>query len=486
MKISKYHLVFLLFTILLLPKLTIANNYYLLIGGGPSLSESQSSIEQNVIWSEKIIRHKHPDSEIRIFYADGDNPDPDIVNHLRVTAPDAGLLPFDRIFSEEADPKEYYNHTIENVTGTTAPQFMKPIILDDFKKLTNNDRVLILYNGHGGYAPDDLSNNYLRLWGEKKLTVYDFESMLSVIKPDIPVRYIMTQCFSGGFTNAIHPNADKETFELTGNRCGFMSQSSRRESEGCTASLNIGDYRDYSTYFFAAIDGKTRQNTPLKSNPDLNNDSIVSLREAHLYTLATAFSSDLSRTTSEDYLEKWEPWYLRWISDTKRQKESIYYEIALKLAANNEFDTAMLNNPSELRKLRSSLLKAYRKLSRENNEVNKKIKAIQDEIKEKLSDSFPDLKDAYKSNFSGYDNQRLDEAKKTILQYERYSELKHLFSHRDEVVTPLIESKRKLVQAEKMFRLLKLAKLDSLLPIFSNNEIRSNFSKLLACENTSL
>lgn len=486
MKNTIFLVIFQLIVCLLYSGTANAGKYVLLIGGGPSLDSSQSSIEQNVIWSEQIIKGKNPGATIRIFYSDGDNPAPDIVNHLQITDPDAGLLPFDRVFTKEAAIKEYYNHSINRHSGTTAPEHMKPIVINDFKNLTNNDSVLVLFNGHGGYAPQDLSNNYLRLWGEKKLTVYDFESMLSEIKSDIPVRFIMTQCFSGGFTNAIHHNAKTATFELAGNRCGFMSQSARKESEGCTASLDIGDYRDYSTYFFAALDGKTRQNTPLANNPDIDGSTSVSLREAHLYTLATAYSSDISRSTSEDYLEKWEPWYLRWISDKNRPKKSIYYKTAIKLASNNKITLDSLNNPHELRNMRLYLKKEYEKLAKKDRGLKKAIKVIQRNIQKELSKSFPDLKSSYKNRFSNYSNKDIERAKNTILKTKEYPRLKQLFQDRDILVMPLIDANRKLTQVVKLFRLSKLAKLDVNMPIFSNKTIYNNYNKLLACENTDL
>ena len=47
-------------------------------------------------------------------------------------------------------------------------------------------------------------------------------------------------------------------------------------------------------------------------NPDLDGDGQVSLYEAHLYALRAGESADLPRSTSEAFLERWQPWYADW------------------------------------------------------------------------------------------------------------------------------------------------------------------------------
>src|SRR5690606_12071652 len=77
---------------------------------------------------------------------------------------------------------------------------------------------------------------------------------------------------------------------------------------------DAGDYRDYATYFVAALAGETRVGKSLSTQPDLNGDGKVSLIEAHSYAYTEGFSKDIPFSTSDYYLELWEPWFTRWRS----------------------------------------------------------------------------------------------------------------------------------------------------------------------------
>lgn len=471
----------------LTPYIASAQDYVWIIGGGPYLEHSQSQIELNVKWANRVIRRQNPNTVTRIFYSDGNNPAPDIVNFIENQPANALFLPFDYIFGgTEIHAKEYYNHSINNVAGSTKIESLKPELENDFSKLKKGDQALILYNGHGGFDGSDQSNNHLQLWGKTKLTVYDFENLLSRINPDTPVRFIMTQCFSGAFGNAIHPDANKNTLKLEGNRCGFMAESARRESEGCSASINTDDYRDYTTYFFAALDGKTRLNKPLANNPDRNGDNKVSLYEAHLYTLQNAYSTDLSRSTSEQYLEKWEPWYLRWLGKPKNSNQSVYSDIALNIAKRDKIPAEIVHSTSSLREQRMLLSKKFTALKEQDISLKKHIKKKQKLIIKSLLVEYPKIKSGYKNKFSAYPNDVLKKIKNSIERHPEFQGLPALFRKKAELTLPLLEAERKLTQIEKIARMLKLAKLDTYFKIFSDSRTSDNYSSLLSCENTTL
>jgi len=471
----------------LMPFIASAQDYVWIIGGGPYLEHSQSQIELNVKWANRVIHKQNPNVETRIFYSDGNNPAPDVINFVEHYPAEALFLPFDYIFGgTEIHAKAFYNHSIINVAGSTKLESLKPELENDFSRLVKGDKALILYNGHGGFNGSDYSKNHLRLWGKTKLTVYDLENLFSGIHPDIPVRYIMTQCFSGAFGNAIHPEANKNTLKLEGNRCGFMAESARRESEGCSASVKTNDYRDYTTYFFAALDGKTRLNKPLASNPDRNGDNKVSLYEAHLYTLENAYSTDLSRSTSEQYLEKWEPWYLRWLSKSDNAEQSVYSDIARNITKRDKISIEVIQSTSSLREQRILLFKKYMGLKQQDNSLEKQIKEKQRLITKSLLVEYPKIKEAYKNKFDVYPKDTLTKIKMSIEQHPTFEGLPELFIKKAELILPLLEAKRKLTQVEKIARMLKLAKLDSYFKIFSDSKASENYSALLSCENTTL
>ena len=59
------------------------------------------------------------------------------------------------------------------------------------------------------------------------------------------------------------------------NRCGFFATVHDRKAAGCTADIDEANYQEYSTYFFAALRGKTRTGTPI-TPPDYDGDGRVS------------------------------------------------------------------------------------------------------------------------------------------------------------------------------------------------------------------
>ena len=77
---------------------------------------------------------------------------------------------------------------------------------------------------------------------------------------------------------------------------------------------------------------------PLIWNPDKNNDGKVGFREAYLYADMEAYARGVPRSTSEYFLELWEPWYVKWtpfdLADADNEYRIVATSIAEKLAIN--------------------------------------------------------------------------------------------------------------------------------------------------------
>ncbi len=463
-----------------------AENYSWIIGGGPTKYNSQVQIERNVKWAGEVISNRSANSILKIFYTDGDDPEPDVINYKDRDMKDRQYL-FDMIFGgPDVFPTFFTNHTINALSGSTHPDNLLPSLKKDFAKLTDNDTALILYNGHGWGNSTDYGLNNFRLWTEKPLTVYEFEKLLGNIPDSVPTRFILTQCFSGGFSRLIHQGAAGDTLELKGKRCGFMAESATREAEGCSSSLTVGQYRDYTTYMFAALDGKTRLGEPLAYNPDLNNDGKVSLREAHLYTLGNAYSNDLSRSTSEYYLEQWEPWYLRWLPRDKRSKSSVFTDIQKVIIENNKLPGVIALDASALRKLKFEKQKIFHGIKKDFRTLKNRIKMIQFGMIEALQKKYPGIKNAYKNKFKDYRDETTQSIFKFLLASEQAKKLNELFMEKDKLDLTLLDAERALTQVERVERMGKLSKLDSLFPVFSKQTVKDNYQKIIGCENTFL
>src|SRR5262245_36964525 len=190
----------------------------------------------------------------------------------------------------------------------------------------------------------------------------------------------MAQCYSGAFASLIYD--DPQTASgFRGNRCGFMSEAADRLAEGCGLSLEETEFRDYTTYFFAALGGRTRSGAPIEQREvDRDGDGVVSFRESHFYALLNAHSADLSRSTSEQYLEDWSPWYLRWDS-LAQASGSVYWSLAEELARSYGWDT----QPAALSALRGRYASAADAADARRAVARKELRALRQEPAEELA-----------------------------------------------------------------------------------------------------
>jgi hypothetical protein len=464
-----------------------AADYVWMIGGGPVPWNSQGQIELNVKWALEVIRRKNSDSIIRVFYTDGDEPGPDVVAYENRTAENSPMFPIARVFGDaEANTEIYYNHSIPGVQGSTRAEPLKELLAQDFSRLTSADSGLIIYNGHGSSDDADHGRNALNLWDKTSINVYDFEELLSRSDPQTPMRFIMTQCYSGAFSRTTHPGAADDTLELEGNRCGFMAESAQRQAEGCSGSLRIGEYRDYTTYFFAALNGKSRLGEKLRGDPDRNNDGKVTLREAHFYTLANAYSTDLSRSTSEEYLSSWQPWYTRWISGNSTAENSVFSKLARESTAKNGLDREFARDIRSAVSYRKKLRNEYAMTEQEDERLKDRITTVREAIRKDVLTRYPQLHaratDAYVKMITG----RLPELRGAIMNHARYGELGGLYKEEAENAARLLDSERRLAQIEKVFRLRQLAKTEDYLARFAAQADRMGYDRLVRCEDTTL
>ena len=74
-------------------------------------------------------------------------------------------------------------------------------------------------------------------------------------------------------------------------RCGFFSQLHDRAASGCTPQA--GGVREYSSYFWSALQGKSKDNPAAAVNADYDGDGRTSLAEAHAYAVINSEEIDV-------------------------------------------------------------------------------------------------------------------------------------------------------------------------------------------------
>ena len=472
---------------LLMSSPVFAGDYIWLIGGGPSAQSSQGQIELNVKWEREVIRRQAPDAKLRIFYTDGNNPGKDVIVWQHPRESKDTLQPLARVFGAQTHNGEsYHSHTIPDVVGSTRADTLVADLKKEFAALKQGDRALLIFYGHGTFEGKDVGLNALRLWDNTQLTARELESLFSGINPDVPVRFVLPQCFSGGFSRVMHPRGDDVRELVPNNRCGFMSVPKNRESEGCSPSINVGDFRDYSTYFFAALDGRTRLGKKLSPGiADRNADGLVSLREAHLYSIASAVSVDSPRSTSEVFLEDWQPWYLRWLP-IEPTSADVYQKLVTQLAVTNSLP---LNDRALMKALTASqrsITNERDSMKLEKDEIGKSMKKLQTVIRADVAVRWPEAMNPYTLSYYKFLRSQLDQAQDFIVHHADYPKLVSQQERLLQLDTSILAADRKLAQFDKIIRLRRLSWLSGQFQRFANDKDRASYARLLACEETQL
>jgi hypothetical protein len=111
----------------------------------------------------------------------------------------------------------------------------------------------------------------------------------------------MVECFSGAFANLLFEHGDPTSSLSPHHICGFFASVPQRMAAGCTPEVNEANYRDFTSYFFAALTGVDRLGKPV-TGADYNRDGHVGMDEAYAYTLIHDDSIDTPMCTSDVFL----------------------------------------------------------------------------------------------------------------------------------------------------------------------------------------
>lgn len=460
-------------------------DYTWIVGGGYDLGSSQVQIEKNVLWARQALLDapsRSGDRNISVFFSDGDDPGKDIKSWQPADVNTASLQPLAMIYGAAyANGVDFRNHHIDKVRGTTQRDYLEQALRSDFEKLNAGDRGLFIFNGHGGHNKKNTAENRMFLWGDTSLSVIDMSRLLNHVNDKATMRFVFTQCYSGGFERLMHPAAEDSNVLVSANRCGFFAESEHRQAEGCSAGINTGDYRDYSTYFFAALQGQTRQGEALPENPDRDSNSEVSLYEAHLYTLSQAHSADLPRSTSEVYLERWQPWHLRWFS-ASQGSGNVYAELASQLAKQLEVPGSQSAQRSVAGKLKRRLKRNDAKLEKERDTVRQRMNNLRYTIRFELEKRWPEAANSRTDKYRDFLDNHVDEAQAFILAHEDWADLLSLQQRLEAITRERLQIERDLNQFDKLDRLNKLARLRQQFEQHANATEKAEYQRLLACE----
>ncbi len=289
----------------------------LIVGGGPDLANNQVAIESNVRYVTKLLP---PDAKRTTLFADGD--------------PAHATVLYDDDTSHETAGERVLRLVSPYAADETGGRYRRPNLgarpegasrLNDISRAfaqiaqeesTNASprRVLLYFTGHGSPGRGSFDNNVYDLWDEghdgggrdAALSVRELGRQIARLPNDTPVTLVMVQCYSGAFGNLIFENGDPRADLVKRDLCGFYATVPNRVAAGCTSALNEAEYRDFTSFFFAAAAGRDRVGRAV-TGADYRQDGRIGGDEAFCYALIHDDSIDVPVCTSDVFLRRFVP-----------------------------------------------------------------------------------------------------------------------------------------------------------------------------------
>lgn len=264
----------------------------LVIGGGPDPLNNQVAIESNVRYMGKIVK---PDAPFRVLFADGSLTTKTVQFMSDTPSPDTKVGPFEVPGSK----RQYREPKLPRLDGAAILENVKNEIVALAKE--PKAPALIYFTGHGSVA-SDLKLSEFNLWSRQRFAVPDLVESIKTYPKDKPVTLLMVQCHSSDFANIIYKDANP-ALGLADNRvCGFFASIAARPAAGCTPAVREEYYKDFSSYFLAALTGKDRVDRKVEG-VDFDRNGKIGMNEAFCWSLVNDDSIDTPLCTSDVLLK---------------------------------------------------------------------------------------------------------------------------------------------------------------------------------------
>ena len=278
----------------------------LIVGGGPELSYNQVAIESNVRYVGKLLP---PDTLRTTLFADGSPDSPTVLyetdSRALSDAEQLFTLVFDGSESGDESPNHYRKPNLgTKLDGPSNPEGFQRVFSQIVTEEEKTPAPLFLYfTGHGSPGDRRFENNLYDMWGKKSLSVRQLAASLARLPENVPVTVIMVQCHSGAFGNLLFEGGIPDNKPVSRDIAGFFASTADRVAAGCTSEVDEAEYRDFTSYFFAALTGRDRLGRKVTGS-DYNKDGHVGMNEAFAYTLANDRSIDAPVCTSDIFLRR--------------------------------------------------------------------------------------------------------------------------------------------------------------------------------------
>src|SRR3989338_1797880 len=230
----------------------LASDQFLVVGGGYTPNQSESSLEKNVlVFSDLMNQFRPQNSDVTYLFGSGLNPQSlDVLEQISNFSLEDTL--FSRLFANLKSPDSQLRHNgLGNLlSGDATKQNILNFLNITKNKLSFSDKFRFYFTGHGYHEENNFTQNYFLTWGHEKISVQELTEHLDQLPSETQTQIVMVQCYSWGFAQINYIGGQKQNPLSSSNRCGFFSQVPNRIAAGCTPDLKKNE--GYSRYFWDA------------------------------------------------------------------------------------------------------------------------------------------------------------------------------------------------------------------------------------------
>jgi hypothetical protein len=503
-----------LLILVLLSTRALARDHFLTIGGGGSPQSNQLSLERNILFYHRVLSGLGlAGAPHDIYFACGNSDQRDLqISDATHPPPRANLL-LSQLFGRDGELYESYRpHELKDLKGPANRDSINKWFNATGKRLADGDRLFVYFTGHGSGAPQGQGggggfrgrsatqpttnpspgarNTTMDLWQDGGMPVKEFTSLLDKLSPRVKVVLIMVQCHSGGFADVIFKDGAPGPVLAEPDRCGFFATWYDRLAAGCTPDTAEENYREYSTYFLAALCGKTRTGEAIEP-PDYDHDGVTSLAEAHAYTQITSETIDIPVCTSDVLL--------RQFSKTKDDKIKDLVTAgttfdrlcdlatpdrrAVLEALSKSLDLKGADRAAAARNLADTISRERRDLERDKGRLNRERDQLRQQLRAAVQAKWPEMSNAFHPAVIHALTDEADAVVKTIESHAAYAKWDKLRQDVEQISNKSFDLERKWVKTQRFLYVAESVALAANLDKCAGKLVQERYKRLRAAEN---
>jgi hypothetical protein len=341
------------------------------------------------------------------------------------------------------------------------------------------------------------------LWLDGAMTVKEFTALLDRLNRKVRVVLIMVQCHSGGFGGVLFPGGDVGPVLAEQVRAGFFATWSDRLAAGCTADTREDDYKDYTTYFFAALAGHTRAGRPLPpQTADYDHDGRVSLAEAHAYVLLTSDTIDIPLCTSDVLLRQFSktkdervkdlvtasPDFAALLDRATPERRAVLEGLAKQLDLRGDDKVAAARTLAESIDRQRKQLEQPRRGGRFSGapNPNRERDLLRNQIRARVLSRWPELATAYHPAAISALTTQADEIVQAIESHPAFKRWDALVQESDARADKSFDLERRWVKCQRFLYTADTVALEANLEMFAGKLVQTRYQSIRAAENAGL